>query len=372
MNISDGRLPREYLTELLRKATGDPARRLSHWRCEPLHGGFGGAIGGTALFRYRLYSADSPPFQLVLKILQRRAGEDGRAPYYWKREYEVYRSGLLAGIPRDAFVTPRIFHWQDHGETCWIFMQYLEDGKGEWTLADFHEMGRRLGRFNGAFLEAADLPNQPWLTLNWHAAIVPALADAFDALDAALKKPLARLTLPLEARDEILSIWQARERFREALFQLPQTFCHIDAFRRNLLHSGDGVALIDWAMAGRGAIGVDLVALVAVSLYYDKFSADFAENLDAAVFSGYIKGLRQVGWRGEAAQARLGYVCGMTLRGLAGVKQDINLLLDDSQHAALLRTHAPLNLEEIARFFAEIRRFRLLKMAREAKSLLGI
>ena len=129
--------------------------------------------------------------------------------------------------------------------------------------------------------------------------------------------------------------------------------------------------LLDWALASIGAVGEELVCLVAVSLYYEGFSADYADQLDSTVFAGYIAGLRQAGWSGDAKLARVGYTCGMVLRGLAGVKQDLQLLRDQAGHARLLQTHQVSSLREAACLFAEVRRFRLLKMAREARDLLS-
>jgi hypothetical protein len=62
----------------------------------------------------------------------------------------------------------------------------------------------------------------------------------------------------------------------------------------------------------------------------------------------------------------------MTLSGLAGVKQDIILLRDEDKHAFLLRGQRFAKIEDIADFWANIRRFRLLKMANEARGLLGM
>ena len=168
-----------------------------------------------------------------------------------------------------------------------------------------------------------------------------------------------------------MAIWRDRELFREALGQIPQTLCHNDAFRRNVLHSDAGVVLLDWALAGRGGLGEELVSLVALASYYSGFTQDYAERLDQAVFSAYIEGLREAGWAGDAKLARIGFACGMTLRGLAGVKQDINLLIDPSQHQELRNVHERDSVEDIAAFFAEVRRFRLVRIAREARRLLA-
>ena len=250
-------------------------------------------------------------------------------------------------------------------------MEDIEDTKCAWSLDDFADVAERLGRFNGAWLARASLPAAAWLSQSWHAAIVPALSDCFSRLDQRLEHPLARLTLPIEAKAEIESIWRNRSRFAAALRHLPRTFCHYDAFRRNVLFQENDAVLLDWALAGIGAIGEDLVSLVAVSLYHEGYTRAFAAELDDLVFATYIQGLRQAGWKGDERLARIGYTCGMTLRGLAGVKQDIDQLTNAGAGGELEQLHHAKDLQQVARFFADVRRFRLLKMAREARSLLA-
>ncbi len=363
-------LTRAQMTELAQLAGGDARLVAASWRYASVQGGFGGAIGGTALYRFWLEREDKPPITLILKILYPRPGETPSSPYYWKREYEIYRSRLLEDLPAQTFIAPHIVQLRDFGDSCWIWMADYADQKDSWKLDDYREVARRLGRLNGGLL-GRGLPAPDWLAQGWHSAIVPGLADAFAALPQNLRQPLARITLPMDARDEIMTIWRDRKRFRTALEQLPQTLCHNDAFRRNILHSDEGLVLLDWALAGRGGLGEELVSLVALALYYGGYTQAYAEQLDQVVFSAYIAGLREAGWRGDAKLARIGFTCGMTLRGLAGVKQDINPLIDPAQHQGLREVHHRDSLEEIAAFFADVRRFRLIHMAREARRLLA-
>ncbi|MCY4464831.1 MAG: phosphotransferase [Chloroflexi bacterium] len=358
------------MTELAQLAGGDEQLAVVSWGYEAVHGGFGGAIGGTALYRFWIESEADPPSSLILKILFQRPGETPNSPYYWKREYELYRARLLEDLPANTFIAPQIVQLRDFGDSCWIWMADYADRKDNWALDDYREIARQLGRMNGSMI-GHDLPAKDWLAQGWHSAIVPALADAFAALPQSLEQPLARITLPFEARDEIMAIWGDRQLFRDALSQLPQTLCHNDAFRRNILHSDEGLVLLDWALAGRGGIGEELVSLTALAMYYSGITQDYAERLDQAIFSAYVEGLREAGWRGDRKLARIGFTCGMTLRGLAGVKQDINSLLDPAQHQQLRIVHNSDSLDDIAAFFAEVRRFRLLKMAREARRLLA-
>lgn len=364
-------LSASQVTELARIASGINELEVDSWDLAPMHGGFGSAVGGTALYRMTARACSGESVSLVLKVLYERSGEAPASPYYWKREYEVYRSGLLDGMPADTFSSPRIYDLQEFSDSCWIWMEDIEDRKDDWTLDDFHDVAARLGRLNGAWLTGRAAPTFGWICHNWHAAIVPGLTATFENLDALLESPLARVALPLEAKDEIMAVWRDRRLFQDALAQLPQALCHTDAFRRNILHREDDVVLLDWALASVGALGEELVCLVAVSLYYQGFSADYADQLDRTVFAGYVEGLRQAGWTDDPSLARIGYTCAMALRGLAGVKQDLQLLGDKAGHEQLLRTHQMTSLDEIANLYADVRHFRLLKMAREARDLLS-
>lgn len=359
------------ISKLARAAADDELLEANSWEAEPLGGGFGSAVGGTALYRIKIKTTTSKSRSLILKVLYARHDEQPNSPYYWKREYEVYRSGLLDDLPADTFTAPQIYGMQDWGDSCWIWMEDVEDSKGGWTTAEFRDIAARLGRFNGAWLTGRAMPSHAWLSRNWHSAIVPGLADCFDNLDQQLAAPLGQLALPLMAKDEIMAIWRDRHIFQDALAQLPRTFCHTDAFRRNILMREDDVVLLDWALASTGAIGEELVCLVAVSLYYEGYSAEYAEQLDRTVFAAYVDGLRQAGWAGDPKLARLGYTCGMVLRGLAGVKQDLQQLRDQASHEQLLITHQLTDVGALAQLYADVRRFRLLKMAREARDLLA-
>jgi hypothetical protein len=390
MDINVQAITNETLTPLVCKVVGEETAVAPHafagagtsrgqavitqWQIEPIHGGWGGAIGGTALYRFSGQTEQHGAWSLVLKILYERQGETELSPYYWKREYELYRSGLLNQLPDTGLMPPIIYGFEDFQSSCWVWMADIEEEKESWSLDDYYTVSRRLGRFNGAYLFDVPIPDEAWLSDRWHCAIVPPLADTFERLDDYLQHPLAQRALPLADKEAILAIWQEWERFCDVLSTLPQTFCHLDAFRRNIFHREQNSILIDWAMAGRAAIGEELVTMVSLSIFFAEYPADYADALDRAVFAGYIAGLRDVGWRGDERLARLGYCCAMVLRGLAGVEQDLNLLVNEDRHAQFRQMLAQKDrataMENIADNFARVRRFRLIKMADEARQLL--
>lgn len=365
-------ISKKSLTPIVRQVLDQPMAVPTTWEISSLHGGWGSAVGGTALYRIAGQTETKNSWSVILKILYERPGETVDSPYYWKREYELYRSRMLDTLPQTGLTTPIIYDCAEFLNACWIWMEDIQDEKQTWDLTDYRLVARRLGRFNGAYLTGHPLPDYPWLSNQWHCRIVPPLADIFDHLDDYLQHPLVQRVLPLSDKDDILAIWNERDHFCTALTSLPQTLCHIDVFRRNVFHSEKSTKLIDWALAGRGAVGEDLVCLVALALYSPKIPLAQAETLDQAVFAGYIDGLRDAGWTGDARLARLGYTCAMTLRGLTGVKQDVMLMRDEDKRTFLQRGSRFETIQDLADFWADLRRFRLLKMANEARGLLGM
>jgi tRNA A-37 threonylcarbamoyl transferase component Bud32 len=363
-------ISQDTLTPLVRRVLEQPSAAPTTWEIKVIHGGWGSAVGGTALYRVAGQTEKKDRWSIVLKVLYERPGETVDSPYYWKREYELYRSQMLATLPQIGLTTPIIYDCTELPNVCWIWMEDVPADQQTWDWTDYRLVARRLGRFNGAYLTGHPIPDYPWLSDEWHCRIIPRLADVFDHLDDYLEHPLAQRVLPASERDEILAIWQERDRFCAALAGLPQTLCHIDVFRRNLFHSKSSTKLIDWALAGRAAVGEELVCFVALSLYSPQVPLSQAKTLDQSIFSGYMDGLRDVGWAGDAQLVRLGYTCGMTLRGLAGVKQDLLLVRDENRHSSLHRGSRFESIEDVADFWANVRRFRLLEMADEARDLL--
>ncbi|MEM7536654.1 MAG: phosphotransferase [Chloroflexota bacterium] len=361
-------ITRKLLRPIVCEALADPTAMPTTWEITSIHGGTGSMVGGTALYRIVGQTATIHRWSIVLKVLYARPDEAVDSPYYWKREYEFYRSAEFTALPQRDLTPPHIYGCTEFSDSCWIWMEDIPAGKLNWDLADYALVARRLGRFNGAYLTGHPMPDAAWLTDQWHCRIVPPLADVFDNLDEHLQEPLVQRVLPLSKRDAILAIWQERQRYCETLASLPQTFCHLDVFPQNIFHNESRTTLIDWALCGRGAVGEELVCFVALALYAPQLSLSQADTLDQTIFEGYIKGLRDVGWTGDAQLVRLGYTCAMTLRGLAGVKQDITMIQKKAQQVWQdgQRFNA---IEDLADFWANIRRFRLLQMAEETRSL---
>jgi hypothetical protein len=75
-----------------------------------------------------------------------------------------------------------------------------------------------------------------------------------------------------------------------------------------------------WTNQRISAIGEEIANLLAASLIWFEYDAAEAGLLDEAVFAGYLDGLREAGWQGDARLVRLGYTAACALRwGVVGL-----------------------------------------------------
>jgi aminoglycoside phosphotransferase (APT) family kinase protein len=95
----------------------------------------------------------------------------------------------------------------------------------------------------------------------WVADAAP-LIDLVQRPDAS-KHPLLRRTVSDATIASVVRLWDEQEHFFHLLEQLPQTLCHQDVWRKNLLHrqSPDGkeeTVALDWELVGIGVAGEDV------------------------------------------------------------------------------------------------------------------
>jgi hypothetical protein len=271
------------------------------------------ASATAALWRVRLADRSA-----VVKLLVHapaggspnwRSGEEESHWYYWRREAEAYRSGLLAGLggglraPRCDLVAER----GDGSVALW-----LEDLRGDpaasWSLDRFRRAARHLGQAQGEFIAGRRIPDEPWLSRRW--------------LRSYLDQPLRRLTVPTDPelwRHPLLADWfpappiadlQAmrtdRGRFLAVLDRMPSTLCHHDFHPANLFDGGHGTtAAIDWSFVGIGAVGEDAGNLVPDAVLDFHVNPEDLDALYETVAAGYAAGLRDAGWFGSDSSVRL-------------------------------------------------------------------
>jgi thiamine kinase-like enzyme len=119
----------------------------------------------------------------------------------------------------------------------------------------------------------------------------------------------------------------------KSLDELPQTFCHQDAFTQNIFYRKGKFVAIDWGYAGIAPVGAELAALIGVAFEFSKFPSTRAEELDQVCFENYLHGLRDAGFEPDRKQVRLGFILTMTLRYVLGgvVGETLPWVLDEQR-----------------------------------------
>lgn len=315
-------LDSSVLHSLAESATGLAPITLDGWRYSRVSGGLGGDIGGTAVYRFTgqcCYREVSRDWSLILKILHAREGEATISSHYWRREADAYTCGLLADIPGNL-LAPCCFGVMEQADSCWLWLEDIQDdAPGRWSIARHALVARQLGELNGAYMVDRLLPQRNWLSRDWIRQDVNRFGHLVMQLQPYRHHSLMGRWLSDTAVEQMQRLWAERDRFLVALDKLPQTLCHMDAFRRNLFIRQGQVVAIDWSFVGIGPVGADLVAPFWVNYVFEEASPHETHELDAALFEHYVDGLRSAGWKGDPRQARLGYIAAMGLRWLAGI-----------------------------------------------------
>lgn len=299
-----------------------------------------GATGGTWRIRGRLISraGRETGWSLIVKRIVRSAGAEFRSdnwpaaeeighPMYWRREYDFYGSPL-AGSLDAPFRAARCF--ARHEQSPGVAELWLEDlgpvaipGK-DWAIADYRTAAEHLGRFQGRYAATRDpapLPGDAWLSRGWlrwyisrREQLSPDLCRHADDTGSHLIQALCRAGDFLPAFERLYDL---RHRLLDALDCGPQTICHRDFWPPNLFLTSPGHAAtvaVDWAYVGIGPLMEDAANIAPDSLFDRYVHADHARALDAAVYDGYVRGLRAAGCALPEDRLRFGYV------GFAAVK----------------------------------------------------
>ncbi|HEV2370166.1 MAG TPA: aminoglycoside phosphotransferase family protein [Acidimicrobiales bacterium] len=267
-----------------------------------------GAASATAgIWRYSIGD-----WSVVLKLLRHGAGgspawQSGEDPghwYYWRREADAFSSRVLRELvlPLRA---PRSYGVFDRSDgSCAVWLEDLRSipSAAGWEPVRYRAAAHHLGRAQGHLARAGRLPEDGWLGRDWLRRYVERREVALGQIEdpTVWNHPLVRELLPPETRDECRAIWQAREELLAVIESMPLTLVHCDLHPGNMFGADGETVLIDWGFVGRGPVGEDPGNLIFDAIW--DFFVDPGEfkQLRTAVVQGYVAGLSESGWDGDA------------------------------------------------------------------------
>lgn len=311
---------RPILNDAVRQKLGRPDAVIAEWSNHPLAGV---SQEMSVLYRYSGVAEDGPetlPWAMVVKAVERPQPDPGRSDGpWWRREAELYRSGLLNNLT--GIRAPRCFAVieQPDGRLVICLEEVGNQSPTHWSLARFALAARHLGEFNGAYPRTRPLPDHPALARPlWHCRS-GAASDTVTAGPDLWRHPIIAGEVATADELRLRQLGSERERFLTLLDRLPHTFSHNDAWSANLIghRLPDGTeetVAIDWAYAGLAPLGAEIGGLVAGELCHLTVESHEATALEESAWTGYLTGLADAGWQGDTRHVRFAYLTTVALR----------------------------------------------------------
>jgi hypothetical protein len=374
----------ESLARKIREALQQPSFQLDDWRCTPLTGHISNpATGGL----YRITGTGRQkdqvvPWSVILKIVH--LAEDAPQGWgtdllhfgYWKREALAYQSGILEDLGPNLRA-PRCFEVTEQPDgSVWLWLEEIsESGPAVWPVSRYALAARHFGQWQGRPFDASSLPAAAWLHSGW----LHSWVTHFDFLKDYLlhpdfwEHPLVRVAFPVPVTDRLLALWAQRTVWMDILDRMPQTICHFDTWRPNLLASidpdgQDRTVALDWQCMGLGPVG-EVGNLLLTALMTLEVPASQANALDTAIWESYLQGLQEAGWTGNPHHARFCYTAYPALRwGLVFPMLMILPCVLDEDKRAEAEAKYETTIEELLHRWAGALYF-LLDLADEAHAL---
>lgn len=303
------------LADILRTSRGSDSR-VREWRTTPISNG----TSGIPVYRVEGVGDDSKGmfrWSVIFKSIRNisRGIEYDLSDPFWKREVLVYESGLLDDLP-GGLRGPRCLKIVEVSEReVGLWLEDVGDEWSEkWSLERYGLAAYHLGQFNGSFVVGRSVPTADWLGRNQWEETVDSARDSISTLDLHRADRHVAQIYSADFVCQLLQLWAERSiLIKRGYESCPLTFCHGDPTGRNLFavdspERGKETVAIDWTDACLSPIGEEAARFLGSSLHWF-FRGRMSEawQLSEAIFTGYIAGLRAVGWEDEIDRVRYTY-----------------------------------------------------------------
>ncbi len=335
------------LTPIVRAALGRDDVEVAEWQHAPFGHSLDEVYGSTrSIVRFagtaRARSGHLP-WSVVLKIVTAPGTpHDPASPANGDREPLAFRSGVLARL--SGISAPRCYGVVERPQGgVWLWLEEIVEGIGrQWPLERYMLAARHLAQFNGAYVAGETPVAYSWLSRSPFREVVGEMSPGVARIRGARDNRYVAQAVSPESAAALLALLDMTGPWLDALDRLPQTLCHWDAHRANLMSrtTVDGVVetvAIDWAGVGWGPIGSELSKLLSQTVNFFGVSPDDLPALDTRLFEHYMAGVREAGWTGDERIVRFGYTASSAMRLIVRTATALELAFDDRKRAGYER-----------------------------------
>ena len=225
----------------------------------------------------------------------------------WKREVLLYESDLLGGVETGLRAARCLdIDWASPTE-CGLWLEDVGDLWSEnWSIERYGLAARHLGQFNGHYVVENKVPDADFLFRDqWH-RYLEWCGDGLERLEAHRTDPRVLAVYSEDTTTALLHLWSRREQLvSEVHASVPLSLGHGDTSGRNLYDAPQypqQTVAIDWECVGLATLADDPARLLGSSIHwFFRGRMDEAGYLADSILTGYLEGLRDVGWDGDAA-----------------------------------------------------------------------
>ncbi|WP_143593543.1 phosphotransferase [Synechococcus sp. 1G10] len=310
---------------MLRRYFQADSLSLQHWEVQALF--YAQIVGGTeGLFHIKgevLIAGESRSWTMVVKLI---AAESDPAIastwFYAQREALAYKS-LILDTMTGVLSAPKCYGITlCQNSKIWLWLEnVIADEPPLWTINCYANAAFGLG-------EAAALL-QPQLFKIRDTPLTYSFASSWckywfrwyglSSVDSVRRITSAQSYVSARQLQNVLQLLEEAGSLIEQYHLMPQTFCHHDTHRLNLIIQKKTkpfarIVAVDWALAGPGPVGADAADLVSGSLLNFCFDMQQAEFLELQVMTRYLDGLYSTQWQGDPKKVEAGYLLQTVLR----------------------------------------------------------
>lgn len=332
IKLSIEQMPIDQITPIVRKSVGDESAVVDPgWVVQSLTvDSIGtGTLGFLKVVGQVASSNGTTSWSCVIKVLDLNPelSFDSAIGSFIsaERELNAYSSGYFDELKSGLRAAPCYGVSRSSGATL-IWLEDLSDSvQHPWGRDEYLIAVRNIGFFNGTWPESRS-PDGDWLDRKY-AGTRPIANLKGEWLDKIVHPSNKRIVDDLAGRSGVAGIEKALAGYvdiSKSLTRLPRVVNHNDLHARNAFFryesEGPITYAIDWSSIGLGPAGLDGGTLAGGGIIWGQTEAHLIAEIESMMYSEYLVGLRDAGYKYKQTEVRLGYLSNFMfyVRGYAG------------------------------------------------------